>query len=58
MYQGKLTPGEKRKLVKAKEIIDTWLRYQRENPATYQPAVTYIAADAAKALESFLATQQ
>lgn len=58
MYQGKLTPMEQRKLVKAKEIIDAWLRYQRENPQTFQPAQTYIATDASKAIESFLATLQ
>lgn len=58
MYQGRLSAGEQRKLIKSKEIIDAWLRYQRSNPAGMNPAQTYIATDASKAIETFLATIQ
>ena len=58
MYQGKLTPSEQKKLIKAKEIIDTWIRYKRENPSGINPAQTYVAADASRAIETFLATLQ
>lgn len=58
MYQGKLTAGETKKLIKAKEIIDAWVRYQRENAMSANPAQTYVALDASRAIEMFLMTLQ
>lgn len=58
MYQGKLTAGEQKKLIKAKDVIDAWIRYQRENPKVFDPARTYVAMDASRAIEAFLMTMQ